>query len=93
MYDSDQANMFVVHQQSEGKPNMEFHMHPSGLHYWDPRKEGLAFINTVAVNMEGFTKEKSSGPRKCAHSIQHWDTHPGLITNGSFVATSSKTAL
>jgi hypothetical protein len=35
-YDSiDQ--MFVVHCEPEGKPDMEFRMHKSGLHYFDPR--------------------------------------------------------
>jgi hypothetical protein len=31
-YDSDDK-MFVVHQESQGKPNMEFRMHKCGLHY------------------------------------------------------------
>jgi hypothetical protein len=31
-YDSDDL-MFVVHRESESKPNMEFRMHESGLHY------------------------------------------------------------
>jgi hypothetical protein len=36
---------------------MEFKMHESGLHYYDPRErnnekiERLAFVNTVAENM------------------------------------------
>jgi hypothetical protein len=37
-YDSDDL-MFVVHRESESKPNMKFKMHKSGLHYYDPRKE------------------------------------------------------
>jgi hypothetical protein len=36
-YDSDDL-MFVVHRESESKPNMEFKMHKSGLYYYDPRK-------------------------------------------------------
>jgi hypothetical protein len=35
-YDSDKQ-MFVVHWESESKPNMEFWMHKSGLHFYDPR--------------------------------------------------------
>jgi hypothetical protein len=39
--------MFVVHRELESKPNMEFRMHESGLHYYDPRKEQhLTFVNT-----------------------------------------------
>jgi hypothetical protein len=55
-YDSDD-NMFVVHREPQGKPNVEFCMHKCGLHYYDPRNENhLAFVNTVSENKEGFTK-------------------------------------
>jgi hypothetical protein len=60
-YDSDEL-MFVVHRESESKPNMEFRMHEWGLHYHDPRKtEHLAFVNTVSENEEGFTKRQIKG--------------------------------
>jgi hypothetical protein len=49
--------MFVVHGESESKPNMEFRMHESGLHYYDLRKEHyLTFVNTVSENKTCFTK-------------------------------------
>jgi hypothetical protein len=55
--------MFVVHQKSESKPNMEFKMHKSGLHYYDPRKEHhMTFVNTFLENKTGFTKRQI----KCA---------------------------
>jgi hypothetical protein len=61
-YDSDDF-MFVVHRESESKPNMEFKMHTSGLHYYDPRKEHhMNFVNTVSENKTGFTKRQI----KCA---------------------------
>jgi hypothetical protein len=61
-YDSDDL-MFVVHRESESKPNMEFNMHKSGLHYYDPTKENhLTFVNTVLENKTGFTKRQI----KCA---------------------------
>jgi hypothetical protein len=61
-YDSDDL-MFAVHRESESKPNMEFKMHKSGLHYYDPRKEHhLTFANTVSENKTGFTKRQI----KCA---------------------------
>jgi hypothetical protein len=54
-YDSlDQA--FVVHRQDYGKPDMYFHEHQSGLHYYDPRKNEFTFVNTVTENLEGFSK-------------------------------------
>jgi hypothetical protein len=60
-YDSDDK-MFVVHRESQGKPNMELCMHNCGLHYYDPRNENhLAFINTISENKEGFTKRQIKG--------------------------------
>jgi hypothetical protein len=57
-YDSDDL-MFVVNRESESKPNIEFNIHKSGLHYYDPRKEHhLTFINTVSENRPGFTKRQ-----------------------------------
>jgi hypothetical protein len=41
-YDSD-YKMFVVHRESVGKPNMEFRMHKSGIHYYDPRNDDSTF--------------------------------------------------
>ena len=59
-YDSDDQ-MFVVHRESENKPNMEFWMHESGLHYHDPRNNQFAFINTVSGNKDGFTQRQIKG--------------------------------
>jgi hypothetical protein len=54
--------MFVVHRESQGKPNMVFRMHKCGLHYYDPRNENhLDFVNTVSENKEGFTKRQIKG--------------------------------
>jgi hypothetical protein len=61
-HDSDDL-MFVVHRESESKPNMEFKMHKIGLHYYDPTKEHhMTFVNTVLENKTGFTKRQI----KCA---------------------------
>ena len=61
-YDSNDM-MFVVHQELANKPNMEFRMHESRLHYYDPREETghLAFVNTVSKNKKGFTKRQVKG--------------------------------
>jgi hypothetical protein len=67
IYDSDNL-MFVVHRESASKPNMEFRMHESGLHYYDTRKEQqIAFVNTVSENKTGFTKRQI----KCAELAQN----------------------
>ena len=56
-YDSDDL-MFVVHREPAGKPNMQFRMHESGLHYFDPRDESFSFVNTVSENKKNFTKRQ-----------------------------------
>ena len=50
-YDSEDK-IFIVHQEVEGKPNMVFIMHKSGMHYYDPPNKHFAFINTVSGNKE-----------------------------------------
>jgi hypothetical protein len=51
--------MFVVHRESKSKPNMEFRMHESGLHFYDPRNnDEFIFVNTVSGNKEGFTQRQ-----------------------------------
>ena len=57
-YDSNDR-AFVVHRRSAGKPDMHFIMHPSGLHYYDPRmSDHFTFVNTVSQNMEGFSRRQ-----------------------------------
>jgi hypothetical protein len=54
--------IFVVYRELESKPNMEFCMHESGLHYYDPRKEAhLTFVNTVSDKNESFTQRQIKG--------------------------------
>jgi hypothetical protein len=56
-YDSNDQ-MFVIHCDSERKPDMEFWMHKSGLHYFNPRDSEFAFVNTVSENKAGFMKRQ-----------------------------------
>jgi hypothetical protein len=56
-YDSNDK-MFVVHREPEGKPDMEFRMHKSGLHYFDPRDSEFIFVKTVSENKAGFMKRQ-----------------------------------
>jgi hypothetical protein len=65
MYDSNDE-MFVVHRELAGKSNMQFRMHESGLHYFDPRDESFTFISTILENKEGFTKRQI----KCAEEAR-----------------------
>ena len=59
-YDSEEK-MFIVHREAEGKPNMEFIMHKSGLHYYNQRNNLFSFINTVSGNKEGYTHIQVKG--------------------------------
>jgi hypothetical protein len=52
--------MFVVHHEPD-KADMEFRMHESGLHYYDPhtrKNERLSLVNTVAENKSSFSKRQ-----------------------------------
>jgi hypothetical protein len=54
-YDS-RDQMFVVHR--DHLPDMEFKMHESGLHYYDPREQGdFVLANTVPGN-KGFSQKQ-----------------------------------
>ena len=59
-YDSNDQ-MFVVHREGQGKPNMEFRMHSSGLHYYDPTDKDFSFVNTVSGNMQNYSKRQIKG--------------------------------
>ena len=37
---------------------MEFLMNGSGIHYYEPPKNDLVFLNTVSKNKEGFIKRQ-----------------------------------
>jgi hypothetical protein len=56
-YDSNDQ-MFEVHHDLKGKPDMEFWMHKSGLHYFDQRDSELTFVNSVSKNKESFMKRQ-----------------------------------
>ena len=53
--------MFVVHREGQNKPNMEFKMHSSGLHCFNPRDKAFVFLNTVSGNKEGFSQRQIRG--------------------------------
>jgi hypothetical protein len=53
--------MFVVHRETQNKPNMEFKMHASGLHCFDPRDKAFVFLNAVSGNKEGFSQREIKG--------------------------------
>ena len=57
--DSWSGGDFVVHRECDGKPNMLFRRHASGLHYHDPRdEEHFTFVSTVEDNKKQFTKRQ-----------------------------------
>ena len=56
-YDSNDQ-MFIAHREGIDLPNMEFIMHDPGLHYYEPTKKNLVFLNAVSKNKEGFSKRQ-----------------------------------
>ena len=54
-YDSEDK-MFIVHREAEDKPNMEFIINKSGLHYYKPCNKCFASIKNVSGNKEGYTQ-------------------------------------
>jgi hypothetical protein len=56
--------MFVVHRETENKPNMQFRMHKSKLHYFDPSDDSFVFVNTVSENKTGYSKRQIQGAEK-----------------------------
>jgi hypothetical protein len=51
--------MFVVHREKQNKPNVEFKMHESGLHYYVPQDKDFIFVNAVSGNKVS-ARDKSS---------------------------------
>ena len=64
------GHMLIVHREETGLPNMEFLMHYSGLHYYEPTKKYLVFLNTVSKNKEGFSRRQINSAIK-SRELQH----------------------
>ena len=63
-YDSSDE-MFVVHHESTGLPNMEFKMHKSGLHVFYPDDiKDMVMMYTVTYNMQAFIKRDIEGAKQ-----------------------------
>ena len=89
-YDSNDQ-MFVVHHELEGKLDMEFWMHESGLHYFDPRDSELILLilspRIRQASQRGRSRKRRSHDPCTPSSI----IHPGRTSNGSSGATRSRT--
>ena len=51
--------MFIVHMEVAGLPSMEFLMHDYGLHYYEPPKKDLLFLNPVSKMSKVLARYKS----------------------------------
>jgi hypothetical protein len=71
-YDSNDE-MFVVHREHADKPNMEFKMHKSGLHYFNPKDADFTFnMNTVLDEHENSNKENPRNREPgCIYTIEY----------------------
>jgi hypothetical protein len=50
--------IFLVHRKAAGLPNLLFKEHVNGLHFFNPRQADFAFIETVELNMQLFSKRQ-----------------------------------
>ena len=67
--------MFILHREVSGPPNTQFLMHDSGLHYYEPPKKDLIFLDTVSKNKEGFSKTQIKSVVKY-QELQHTLGYP-----------------
>jgi hypothetical protein len=56
-YNSSEVS-FLVHRESVSLPNILFKEHANGLHFFDPREQDFAFVETVESNMKLFSKRQ-----------------------------------
>jgi hypothetical protein len=56
-YDSSKESL-LVHCKAAGLPNLLFKEHLNGLHFFDPRQAGFAFVEMVELNMQLFLKRQ-----------------------------------
>jgi hypothetical protein len=49
---------FLVHHKAAGLPNLLFKEHANGLHFFDLRQADFAFVKTVELNMQLFSKRQ-----------------------------------
>jgi hypothetical protein len=68
-YDRERRTAFIVHWEEFGLLNIIFDMHPCGLHVYYPKKSDgqFGFVQTVAENMQLFTKQWIEGALKGCH--------------------------
>ena len=53
--------MFIFHREYKDNKNIQFHMHNSGMNYFNQMNGYLTFLNTVSNNKEVFTMIQIKG--------------------------------
>ena len=74
--------IFVVYREDQEKPNMEFKMHSSGLHCYNPTDKEVTLINTVSGNKQVFSKRKFNNAEQAKHFTSNFVTHKLHISVG-----------
>ena len=59
--------IFVVYRKDQEKPNMEFKMHQSGLHFYNPTDKDVLLINTISGYKQVFSKRQINGAKQAKH--------------------------
>jgi hypothetical protein len=66
---------FTVHHKHIDQKDLQFMMHPCGLHYYRPPNNGVVLLNMVSSNKQGFTKREVKAA-KVAVALQSKLGHP-----------------
>ena len=61
---SSTYQIFVVNREDQEKPNMEFNMHESGLHCYNPTDKAVLLMNTISINKKESSKTQINGADK-----------------------------
>ena len=73
---------FLVYREDQEKLNMEFKIHKSGLHCYNPTDKEVVLINTVSGNKQVFSKRQINGAEQAKHSASNLVTHKLHISVG-----------
>ena len=85
--------IFVVYREDQEKQNMEFKIHQSGLHCYNPTNKDVELINTISGNKQVFSKRQINGSEQANICTSNLVTHKLHISVGLSRYNKSQTVL
>ena len=80
----------IVHIEEHGNHNMQFRMHESGLHHYNPEDENFVFVNTVVGKSKVTASNRSRLLNRQGNFMSLLVTHQLNNTSGSYRAIKSR---